>query len=71
MNSVCDKCFFEIKSCNCDSGVVLNDYCIVKEKDSKIDLVEGEVKEKKKDDELGKFDGVFSDIDDSEVFGER
>lgn len=33
--------------------------------------MEGEVKEKEKDDESGKFDGVFSDIDDSEVFGER
>ena len=71
LNSVCDKCSFEIKSCNCDSGVALNDHCTVKEKDSKTDQVEGEVKEKEKDDEPGKFDGVFSDTDDSEVSGER
>lgn len=71
LNSVCDKCSFEIKSCNCDSGVALNDHCTVKEKDSKTDQVEGEVKEKEKDDEPGKFDGVFSDTDDSEASGER
>lgn len=71
LNSLCDKCSFEIKSCNCDSGVDLNDHCIVKEKDSKADQVEGEVKEKEKDDEPGKFDGVFSDTDDSEASGER
>ncbi|XP_020611801.1 uncharacterized protein LOC110050239 isoform X2 [Orbicella faveolata] len=70
LNSVCDKCSFEIKSCNCDSGVALNDHCTVKEKDSKTDQVEGEVKEKEKDDEPGKFDGVFSDTDDSEASGE-
>lgn len=71
LNSICDKCSFEIKSCNCDSGVALNDHCTVKEKDSKTDQVEGEVKEKEKDDEPGKFDGVFSDTDDSEASGER
>lgn len=71
LNSVCDKWSFEIKSCNCDSGVALNDHCTVKEKDSKTDQVEGEVKEKEKDDEPGKFDGVFSDTDDSEASGER
>ena len=62
LHSVCD---------NCDSGVALNDHCIVKEKDSKIDQVEGEVEEKEKDDEPGKFDGIFSDTDDSEASGER
>lgn len=71
LNSVCDKCSFEIKSCNCDSGVALNDHCTVKEKDSKTDQVESEVKEKEKDDEPRKFDGVFSDTDDSEASGER
>lgn len=71
LNSVCDKCSFEIKSCNCDSGVALTDHCTLKEKDSKTDQVEGEVKEKEKDDEPGKFDGVFSDTDDSEASGER
>ena len=54
-----------------DSGVALNDHCMVKEKDSKTDQAEGEVKEKEKDDEPGKFDGVFSDTDDSEASGER
>ena len=71
LNSVCDKCSFEIKSCNCDSGVALNDHCMVKEKDSKTDHGEGDVKDKDKDDEPGKFDGVFSDTDDSEASGER
>ena len=71
LHSVCDKNSFEIESCNCDSGVALNDHCIVKEKDSKKDQGEGEVGEKEKDDEPGKFDGVFSDTDDSEASGER
>ena len=66
LHSVCDKDSSEIKSCDCDSGVALND-----QKDCKTDQVEGEVKEKEKDDEPGKFDGVFSDTDDSEGSGER
>ena len=61
----------EMKNCNCDSVVALNDQCTVKEKDRKTDQVEGEVKEKEKDVEPGKFDGVFSDTDDSETSGER
>ena len=68
LNSVCSS---EIKSCNCDSGVALNDHYTLKEKDSKADQGEGEVKEKEKDDEPGKFDGVFSDTDESEASGER
>lgn len=71
LTSVCDKCSFEVECCNCDSGVALDDQCTVKEKDSKTDQVQDEVTEKEKDVEPGKFDGVFSDTDDSEASGER
>lgn len=69
--NICDTCSLEIKSCNCDSGVVLDDQCSKKEKDSKTEVMEDETKEKEKDVEPGKFDGVFSDTDDSEASGER
>ncbi|XP_078352937.1 uncharacterized protein LOC144637734 isoform X1 [Oculina patagonica] len=70
LNITCDTCSLEIKSCNCDSGVALDDQCSKKEKDSKTEEMENEAKEKENDVEPGKFDGVFSDTDDSEASGE-
>lgn len=71
LNSVCDNCSIEMKSCNSDSGVALNGQCTLKENDSETDQMEREDKEKEKDVEPGKFDGVFSDTDDSEASDER
>lgn len=71
LNSVCENCSIEMKSCNCDSGVALIGQCTLKENDSKTDQMECEDKEKEKDVEPGKFDGVFSDTDDSEASDER
>ena len=68
LNIVCDKCSLEIKCCNCDSGVAL-DQCV--EKDGKSEEMEDESNGKEKDVEPGKFDGVFSDTDDSEASAER
>lgn len=71
LKSLCDNYSIEIKSCNSDSGVALNGQCTLKENDSKTVQMEGEDKEKEKDVEPGKFDGVFSDTDESEASGER
>lgn len=70
-NITCETCSLNIKCCNCDSGVALDHQCTKKEKDSETEEIENETKEKEKDVEPGKFDGVFSDTDDSEASGER
>ena len=67
-SNICDKCTLEFECCNCDSGVALDEQCMKKEKDS---TTEDQAKAKEKDVEPGKFDGVFSDTDDSEGSGER
>ena len=69
--SVCDKCFSKTACCNCDSGVALDDRLEDKDKDSKTETDADEMKGKEKDVEPGKFDGVFSDTDDSEGSAER
>lgn len=68
LNNICDKCTLEFECCNCDSEVALDEQCTKKEKDSS---TEDQAKDKEKDVEPGKFDGVFSDTDDSEGSGER
>ena len=68
--TVFEKCFSEVSHCKCDSGVALNDQLMEKEKDVKTgdeDRPEG----KEKVDEPKKFNGVFSDTDDSEGSDER
>ena len=69
--SVCDKCSSKTACCNCDSGVALDDQVEVNVKDSKTESDADEMKGNEKDVESGKFDGVFSDTDDSEGSVER
>lgn len=58
--------------CKCDSKEKKKYQCNEIEKNDKVEeRKENEIKEKEKDVELGKFDGVFSDIDDSDVIVER
>lgn len=68
--TVCEKGFLEASHCKCDSGVALNDYFMAKEKDVKTGDEDG-LEGKEKVDEPRKFDGVFSDTDDSEGSDER
>ena len=68
-NNFCDKCLSGISCCNCDIGEALDDQ--VKEKDSKTEDVGDETEGREKDTEPRKFDGVFSDTDDTEGSAER
>ena len=67
--TVCEKCSAEL--CKCDSGVVaLDNQLIDKEKDVKTGDDE-KLDEKEMNIEARKFDGVFSDTDESEESAER
>ena len=69
---ICDKCSSEISgSCNCDSGIALDDQVENKAEENQMANGSEEPREKEKDAEPGKFDGVFSDTDDSEGSDER
>lgn len=68
--TVRDKCSSESACCKCDSGVGLVDQ--MTEQGEACNTKNGdESKGKEKDAEPGKFDGVFSDTDDSEGSAER
>ena len=68
----CDKCSSEIStSYNCDSEIALDDQVENKAEGNQTANGSDEAKGKEKDVELGKFDGVFSDTDDSEGSDER
>lgn len=72
LNTVCDNCSLEMKCCTCDNGMIQNHQCKEMEKNDKAgEKNENEGKEKEKDVEPGKFDGVFSDTDDSDASAER
>ena len=68
--TVCEKCLSNVLNCKCDSGVALDDNLMGKEKDVKTGDEDGP-EGKEKVDEPRKFDGVFSDTDDSEGSAER
>lgn len=68
----CDKCSSEISaSYNCDGEIALDDQVENKAEGNQTANGSDEAKGKEKDVEPGKFDGVFSDTDDSEGSDER
>ena len=68
----CDKCASQISCCRCDSAVVLERLSI-QCRDSETGNVteDDDINKDTEKDEPGKFDGVFSDTDDSEGSAER
>lgn len=70
---ICEKCSSEISGscCNCDGGIALDDQVENKAEENQMANGSDEPREKEKDAEPGKFDGVFSDTDDSEGSDER
>lgn len=69
---ICEKRPSEISaSCNCDSEIALDDQVENEAEENQTANGSDEAKGKDKDVEPGKFDGVFSDTDDSEGSDER
>ena len=69
---ICEKRPSEISaSCNCDSEIAPDDQVENKAEENQMANGSDEAKGKEKDVEPGKFDGVFSDTDDSEGSDER
>ena len=69
---ICEKRPSEISaSCNCDSEIALDDQVENEAEENQTANGSDEAKGKDKDVEPGKFDGVFSDTDESEGSDER